>query len=395
MLEVLYCQQQQHIDNKEQEEESATLLAYDLTTIRDTICFLTTAKNWLQQSDALCSAYHFYYSMASKKTRSFICIGVSCLFVIAYAGWVILLQQQHIHLSSLTWLALVMIMCAHSPWVQPIQTACVRAMLPLISYCCYHYCHAMARHTTAPESTSSHHEQQQEVHKRYRFELYHHQRWWFPTGWSNLLLPQDRAVWTDAHLETTPSTNNFCLPPKTTTTLIDTHQQKIVSWTWVDPEWSRYQDATTTDKNGWEYGNWHWKQWTFQSIGLGICTRRQKWYRDAQRTECLVQLPIYHPQQEEQEVMHWDNQSITTNHSSSGSGSSSVSGIMTPVDPIIVSFDNKGERMLRRRSSNLSNKSVTFNDTLQVCSSNSPSADDLYNKYCKSPKPQILKRFSI
>lgn len=201
---------------------------------------------------------------------------------------------------------------------------------------------------------------------------------------------------TDAHLEATPSINNFCLPPKTTSILLDTNQQKIVSWTWVDPEWSLHQDATT-DKNGWEYGNWHWKQWTLQSIGLGICTRRQKWYRDAQCTECLVQLHTDHPQhqqqQENEEVIHWDTQSTTTNNSSSGSGSS-ISGVLTPADSIIVSFDNKGEKMLRRRSSNLSNKSVTFNDTLQVCS-NSPSADDLYKKYCKSPKPQLLKRFSI
>ncbi|KAK4512861.1 uncharacterized protein ATC70_003570 [Mucor velutinosus] len=324
--------------------------------------------------------------MASEKTRSFICVGVSCLFTIVYAGWIILLQQQQIHLSSLIWFALVMIMCAHSPWVQPIQMACVRAILPLISY-------AMAKNTTTTDANHCMKEEPAENQRRYRFELYHHQRWWFPTGWSNLLLPQDRAVWTDAHLEAAPSINNFCLPPKTTSTLPDTNQQKIVSWTWVDPEWSRYQDATT-DKGGWEYGNWHWKQWAVQSIGLGICTRRQKWYRDAQRTECLVQLPTnHHHHQQQEEVIHWDNQSITTNNSSSGNGSS-LSGIMTPVDPIIVSFDNKGERMLRRRSSNLSNKSVIFNNTLEVCS-NSPSADDLYNKYCKSPKPQVLKRFSI
>ncbi|KAF1800450.1 hypothetical protein V8B55DRAFT_1391507 [Mucor lusitanicus] len=243
--------------------------------------------------------------------------------------------------------------------------------------------------TTSTECTK---EEPAENQKRYRFELYHHQRWWFPTGWSNLLLPQDRAVWTDAHLEATPSINNFCLPPQTTSVLPDTHQQKTVSWTWVDPEWSRYQDATT-DKNGWEYGNWQWKQWTFQSIGLGICTRRQKWYRDAQRTECLVQLPTADHQPEE--MVYWDSQSIETSNSSSSGSASSLSGIMTPVDPIIVvSFDNKGERMLRRRSSNLSSKSVTFNNTIQVCP-NSPSADDLYNKYCKSPKPQTFKRFSI
>lgn len=189
MLEIHHQQQsidsQQHLQQHD-DEPSESALVYDLMEIRDTICFLTTARNWMQQSDTLCTVYHFYYSMASKKTRSFICVGVSCLFMMAYAGWVILLQQQQIHLSSLIWFALVMIMCAHSPWVQPIQTACVRAMLPLISYAMAH------KDTTSTECTK---EEPAENQKRYRFELYHHQRWWFPTGWSNLLLPQDRAVW--------------------------------------------------------------------------------------------------------------------------------------------------------------------------------------------------------
>lgn len=199
--------------------------------------------------------------------------------------------------------------------------------------------------------------------------------------------------------------NEFRLPPKTTTLILENNQQKIVSWAWVDPKWSKYK-GTNTDTNGWQYGSWQWKQWSSQSSGLGICTRRQKWYRHAQRTEYYIDVPMEGQQQEPEEeypkTSYWDSQSTSGNSSSSGSSSSYASGcsssyasgIITPVDPFIVSFDNKGERMLRRRSSNLSNKSVTFNNTLEAYT-NSPSADDMYNKYCKTPKPQIFKRFSI
>lgn len=183
----IYQQQQQH-SQKHNEDQDESALVYDLIEIRDTICFLTSVKNRMQQSDTLCSVYHFYYSMASKKARSFIYVGVLCLFVIAYAGWVILLQQQQMYSSSLIWFALVMIMCAHSPWVKPVQMACVRAILPLVSY-------AMIKRTATADPSHPTGEKPAEKQKRYRFELYHHQRWWFPTGWSNLLLPQDREVW--------------------------------------------------------------------------------------------------------------------------------------------------------------------------------------------------------
>ncbi|CAO3625633.1 unnamed protein product [Mucor hiemalis] len=128
----------------------------------------------------------------------------------------------------------------------------------------------------------------------YCFEIYHHQRWWFPYGWSNLLLPQDRPVWSDIHLEPTPSIYNFKLPP--TTTYVDEsngfRQQKTVTWTWIDPSWSKqhpnYGTDISCDKDGWQYGSWKWKSWSFQSSGLGIHTRRQKWVRYAQRKETLI-----------------------------------------------------------------------------------------------------------
>ncbi|KAI8641633.1 hypothetical protein BD408DRAFT_417909 [Parasitella parasitica] len=275
-------------------------------------------------------------------------------------------------------------MCVHSPWVRPIQIAAVR-LIRLLSCLSTTY-----SNTTSIDSNIVAAKNEQHGNQRgYLFEVYHHQRWWFPTGWSNLLLPQDRAVWTDAHLETTPSINNFCLPPDTTTN-VESNQQKIVSWTWLDPEWSTYQ-SVNTDAQGWQYGSWQWKQWSSNSTGLGICTRRQRWHRRAQRTEYYINVLTEDDSQQEQDVdvktSGWDSEST-----SDSSSSNTQSGIETPVDSNIVSFDNKGERMLRRRSSNLSYRNVSLN-TMETFKSFS-SADDLYNKFCRSPIPQKFKRLS-
>lgn len=178
--------------------------------------------------------------------------------------------------------------------------------------------------------------------------------------------------------------------------MLDNNQQRTVEWTWVDPKWTAHQDQHT-DANGWQYGTWQWKHWTRQSIGLGVCTRRQKWHRRAQRIECYVNISIDDEQQDEStKADYWDNQSTNSRDSCSNSSCSS-SGIITPIDPVIVSFDNKGERVLCRRLSNLSNKSVALNTTLpETCSTTQTvSTDNLYNKYCKTPKLQRFKRLSL
>lgn len=181
---------------KDNREIDHSALLYDLKEIQDKVCFLANIKQWIQESDVLCRAYHFYYSMSTKKLRSFVCIGVSCLFTISYAGWVILLQQQQIRSSSLLWFALLIVMCLHSPWVQPIQTACVRAIFPLLYSLLSPKNNNDGTAALENKSTATVVKNRQ---REYRFELYHHQRWWFPTGWSNLLLPQDCAVWYVIH----------------------------------------------------------------------------------------------------------------------------------------------------------------------------------------------------
>jgi hypothetical protein len=166
----------------------------DLTEIRDKIQWITAMINWFQQeSDTVYRLYYKkYVSISSARQRSMICFAVSCLFILFYAGWLILLQQ--IDLTFLVCCSLLVIMCAYCPWSHPIQTACVRAVSPLLLY---------AFPSSATTTTTTHIKAPIANNKLigekyitgYCFEIYHHQRWWFPTGWSNLLLPQDRPVW--------------------------------------------------------------------------------------------------------------------------------------------------------------------------------------------------------
>ncbi|CEI86739.1 hypothetical protein RMCBS344292_01170 [Rhizopus microsporus] len=107
----------------------------------------------------------------------------------------------------------------------------------------------------------------------YCFEVYHHQRWWVATGWGHCLLPQDPPAWTDIHLEPSCSIHTFRLPPPTRIG----KQQKHVTWVWTDPEWIRGQE-------GWQYTDWTWKFWSKTR------TRRERWYRLAERKEYLVNL---------------------------------------------------------------------------------------------------------
>lgn len=165
--------------------------------------------------------------------------------------------------------------------------------------------------------------------------------------------------------------------------------QKHVTWVWMDPEWNTVKDDTT-DEDGWQYGNWQWKNWISRSGKLGICTRRQKWYRYAQRIERTVDVSRLEEEEEQSEC----NTTCTLEHSLDKweNSSSIVSSNSTDTTKhyhhlnSVVSFDNKGEKMLRRRSSNLSSSNIEFNVYL---------ADKMYQHYCKTPTPKRLKRFSI
>lgn len=167
------------------QQENQLELISDLTEIRNTVCLVSSIKNWIQKSDTLCRAYYQYYSVATTKERSVICFGVACLFTMVYAGWTFLVYQQMITgCDSLVWFFILVIMCLHSPWVNPICVACVRAVAPLVHYLKTNVDNEAPMIGQPVVSTND-----------YCFQIYHHQRWWFPTGWSNILLPQDPPVW--------------------------------------------------------------------------------------------------------------------------------------------------------------------------------------------------------
>lgn len=103
------------------------------------------------------------------------------------------------------------------------------------------------------------------------------------------LLKKDFFYRSDEHLESTPPVHDFKLPPDThLRPPNDMNQQRIVSWTWIDPYWSKQKDDGG-DKQAWQYGN-KWKAWSSESSGSGFFTRRRKWVRYAQRKEYWVKV---------------------------------------------------------------------------------------------------------
>lgn len=162
------------------------------------------------------SAYHLFSHL-----------NTSLLCAVLYIAWILLLHN----FSKFVWWALLIVLCLESPWAQMIYSSLFV---------------------------------QKNTQQFYCFELYHHQRWRFAKGWCDSMLPQDPPTWSDLHLEPACSTDTFRLPPTTR------KHNKYVSWTWVDPVWSR--------KEGWEYSNGgDWKTWQ--------TTRRERWYRFAERKE--------------------------------------------------------------------------------------------------------------
>lgn len=122
-------------------------LIEDLTDIRNSLQFISNIKSCISSS-------HTHYS--------------NYLFIGTYTVWIILSRHFNVW-----WSSMMLVLFVHSPWYPFIHHACIS---PFMS-------------TTAPTPTNSDND------RVYCFEVYHHQRWWFPAGWSNLLLPQDPSVW--------------------------------------------------------------------------------------------------------------------------------------------------------------------------------------------------------
>ncbi|KAG0268761.1 peroxisome- protein [Actinomortierella ambigua] len=119
----------------------------------------------------------------------------------------------------------------------------------------------------------------------YKFVLYENQRWWLGLEWTPMMLPNDRAPWTDDHLEPTPSKSAFQLPPphivhEAVAGQPDKVLRKSQEWRWLDTHWhlKRHSDD---DRDGWEYANNHWQKWSYKNR-KGAYTRRRAWERTAQ-----------------------------------------------------------------------------------------------------------------
>lgn len=88
---------------------------------------------------------------------------------------------------------------------------------------------------------------------RFTFAVYENQRRWLGIGWTYSLFPSERASWTDEHLNTIPSKDEFELPDV---------QSGNAKWRWVEgSEWridgadepSGKADSTSLDGGGWTY----------------------------------------------------------------------------------------------------------------------------------------------
>ncbi|KAF9111751.1 hypothetical protein BGX27_004476 [Mortierella sp. AM989] len=118
----------------------------------------------------------------------------------------------------------------------------------------------------------------------YKFVLYENQRWWLGLEWTPMMLPNDRAPWTDDHTEPTQSKSAFQLPPPHVAhEAIPGQPNKVLrksqEWQWLDPHW-RLKNGSDLETDGWEYANNHWQNWSSKAR-RGTYTRRRAWERTA------------------------------------------------------------------------------------------------------------------
>ncbi|KAF9205209.1 peroxisome- protein [Haplosporangium sp. Z 27] len=118
----------------------------------------------------------------------------------------------------------------------------------------------------------------------YKFVLYENQRWWLGLEWTPMMLPNDRAPWTDDHTEPTQSKSAFQLPPPHIAhEAIPGQPNKVLrksqEWRWLDQHW-RLKHGSDLEADGWEYANNHWQNWV-NKPRRGTYTRRRAWERTA------------------------------------------------------------------------------------------------------------------
>lgn len=131
---------------------------------------------------------------------------------------------------------------------------------------------------------------------RFTFTLYENQRRWLGLGWTASLLSYERQAWTDEHLNTTPTPQQFTLPST---------EHSATRWRWVPgSSWAvegaaviegeksakRIGGGGGGDSSGWTYYDNKWGDGR-KVDGWGRYTRRRKWVRDAELVEVSPSTP--------------------------------------------------------------------------------------------------------
>ncbi|KAL8765315.1 MAG: hypothetical protein Q9209_007590 [Squamulea sp. 1 TL-2023] len=117
---------------------------------------------------------------------------------------------------------------------------------------------------------------------RFTFVVFENQRRWLGLGWTHSLLTYERAPWTDEHLNSSKSKDNYQLPYI---------EGATARWQWVEgSEWMVEgvgKGKTGDEAEGWIFYDNKWNDGRRGQDGWGRYTRRRKWYRDAE----LVEIP--------------------------------------------------------------------------------------------------------
>ena len=115
---------------------------------------------------------------------------------------------------------------------------------------------------------------------RFTFVVYENQRRWLGIGWTYSLLAYERAAWTDEHLNTSDSKDNFRLPEV---------ESGTAKWRWLEgSEWQVDRGGKSKagrGADGWIYYDNKWNDGRRGQDGWGRYTRRRKWCRDAELVE--------------------------------------------------------------------------------------------------------------
>lgn len=102
-----------------------------------------------------------------------------------------------------------------------------------------------------------------------QFQLLEHQRRWIGLGWSDKLLPYERANFTNEALQETSSPDSFIFP-------FNSKQ-----WQWLEEKWNIDQSfCDNKNKDGWVFYDNYWQTGQFQD-SIKSYTRSRKWTRKA------------------------------------------------------------------------------------------------------------------